>query len=261
MGPDIALAPNAIAQIWGFTLSNSHLTFSLISLIVVWILIFSTSRFRIKAGKFQIITEELYSFFKSKIDVTNLTPIKKKILLSIVLTLFILIIISNLFSVAPILSSITIQLMWAEAVPLFRSPTSDFSLTIALGLFVVLLWNMVAIVLSPVRYVGNFIKIGPLLQARTPGAIAMGFLDIFLWVMDIVSELAKIISISARLFGNIIAGEIIGIVMIFLVPYFVPIPFFILSLFSGLIQAFVFALLSLLFIAGSLENVRKEQVI
>jgi len=79
--------------------------------------------------------------------------------------------------------------------------------------------------------------------------------------MDIVSELAKIISISARLFGNIIAGEIIGIVMIFLVPYFVPIPFFILSLFSGLIQAFVFALLSLLFIAGSLENVRKEQVI
>jgi F-type H+-transporting ATPase subunit a len=77
--------------------------------------------------------------------------------------------------------------------------------------------------------------------------------------MDIVSELAKIISISARLFGNIIAGEIIAAVMIFLVPYFVPIPFFILSLFSGLIQAFVFALLSLQFISGSLESVRKEQ--
>lgn len=84
----------------------------------------------------------------------------------------------------------------------------------------------------------------------------MGLLDIFLGVMDIISELAKIISISARLFGNIIAGEIIGVVMVFLVPFIVPIPFFVLSLFSGVIQAFVFALLSMQFIAGSIEGVQ-----
>ncbi len=86
----------------------------------------------------------------------------------------------------------------------------------------------------------------------------MSLLDAFLGLMDIVSEIAKILSISARLFGNIIAGEIIAIVMLFLAPYFVPIPFFILSLFSGLIQAFVFALLSMQFIAWSIENVGQQ---
>jgi F-type H+-transporting ATPase subunit a len=100
-----------------------------------------------------------------------------------------------------------------------------------------------------VKYVGNFIKIGPLLKARNIKDVLMGILDLFLGVMDIISELAKIISVSARLFGNVIAGEIIAVVILFLVPYIIPIPFFILSLFSGLIQAFVFALLSMQFIA------------
>ena len=92
----------------------------------------------IKPSKTQIVLEEFYAFFDSKIHMTGLDAFKKKILLSIVLTLFIVIIISNLFSIAPILSSLTIGVAGENAVPFFRSPTSHFSLTIALGLFVVI---------------------------------------------------------------------------------------------------------------------------
>lgn len=207
-----------------------------------------------------MVIEGLYNFFASKIETTGLSAWKQKVLLSIVLTLFILIIISNLFTVAPFLSSIMATTGVGDAVPLFRSPTSHFSLTIALGLFVVVLANISAIIISPIKYIGGFINIGPLFRARSVGDVAMGFLDLFLGVMDIISEFSKIVSISARLFGNIIAGEIIALVMVFLVPFIVPIPFVVLSLFSGVIQAFVFALLSMQFIAGSIQNVSPKAI-
>lgn len=257
-GPNVALAPDIVAQIWDFSLKNTYVTFSLIVILALISLVFLARGFRKKPGKLQIILEELYMFFATKIEMTWLSDKKKKTLLSIVLTLFIVIILSNLFSIAPIVSSITTQLGYDWVVPLFRSPTSDFSLTIALWLFVVLGWNIMAMTISPFRYVGNFIRIGWLFKAKNLTDVGMSLLDAFLGLMDIVSEIAKILSISARLFGNIIAGEIIAIVMLFLAPYFVPIPFFILSLFSGLIQAFVFALLSMQFIAWSIENVGQQ---
>ncbi|MCB9806660.1 F0F1 ATP synthase subunit A [Candidatus Peribacteria bacterium] len=109
-GPNISLAPEIIFQIWGFSFTNAHLTFSLVAIFVVALLVLMASRFSVRPSKFQIVMEELYNFFKSKIDITGLDPLKKKILLSIVLTLFILIFISNIFSVAPILSSITLAI-------------------------------------------------------------------------------------------------------------------------------------------------------
>jgi F-type H+-transporting ATPase subunit a len=67
--------------------------------------------------------------------------------------------------------------------------------------------------------------------------------------LEAVSELAKIISFSFRLFGNVFAGEVLLAVLAFIVPYLVSIPFFALELFVGLMQAFVFAMLTLVFMA------------
>lgn len=257
--PHVALSPDILFQIGELSIKNSYITFSLLTGISVLFLIYIARNFSVKPSKIQIIFEELYSFFAEKISMTNISEKQKKSLLSIVLTLFIIIFLSNFFSVAPILSSILYSVSDDVQVPIFRTPTSDFSLTIALWVFVVIGANLVAFSLAPLRYVGNFIKIQSLLRIRSLKDVWMWLLDFFLGIMDIISEWAKVISISARLFGNIIAGEIIAVVMIFLLPYFIPIPFFILSLFSGLIQAFVFALLSMQFIAWSLENVRSSE--
>ena len=71
--------------------------------------------------------------------------------------------------------------------------------------------------------------------------------------MEIISEVAKILSLSFRLFGNIFAGEVLAAVMLFLMPYFLPLPFMFLGLLSAVIQAFVFSLLTTIFIAMASE--------
>ncbi|MDP3956435.1 MAG: F0F1 ATP synthase subunit A, partial [bacterium] len=70
-----------------------------------------------------------------------------------------------------------------------------------------------------------------------------------------ISEIAKIISFSFRLFGNVFAGEVLLTIIMFLVPYFIPLPFLALEVFVGFIQAFVFAMLITVFIGmATAEN-------
>jgi len=71
--------------------------------------------------------------------------------------------------------------------------------------------------------------------------------------MDLIGELAKVISLSFRLFGNIFAGEVLGVVMLFLAPFFIPLPFMFLGLLTAMVQAFVFAVLTLVFITMASE--------
>jgi F-type H+-transporting ATPase subunit a len=70
----------------------------------------------------------------------------------------------------------------------------------------------------------------------------------FSGILELISELAKIVSFSFRLFGNIFAGEVLLSVMTFLIPVIIPLPFVGLEIFVGLIQALVFSLLTLVFI-------------
>jgi F-type H+-transporting ATPase subunit a len=78
--------------------------------------------------------------------------------------------------------------------------------------------------------------------------------------MDIISEIAKIISLSFRLFGNIFAGEVLGAVMLFLAPFFIPLPFIFLGILTAVVQAFVFSVLTLVFISLAAEIDRDEVV-
>jgi F-type H+-transporting ATPase subunit a len=66
-------------------------------------------------------------------------------------------------------------------------------------------------------------------------------------ILEFIAEIARIISFTFRLFGNMLAGEILLLVMTFLVPFVLAVPFYGLEVFVGLIQAFVFAMLTLVF--------------
>jgi F-type H+-transporting ATPase subunit a len=72
-------------------------------------------------------------------------------------------------------------------------------------------------------------------------------IDLIVGLLELVSEFAKIISFTFRLFGNIFAGMVLLFVMTFLIPFFVPLPFYVLEIFVGFMQAFVFAILTLIF--------------
>ena len=76
-----------------------------------------------------------------------------------------------------------------------------------------------------------------------------GPIGLFVGALEMVSEAARVISFTFRLFGNIFAGEVLLIAMAFLIPLIGLVPFLGLELFVGLIQAFIFSMLTLVFAA------------
>lgn len=78
----------------------------------------------------------------------------------------------------------------------------------------------------------------------------------FIGILDIISEISKIISFAFRLFGNMFAGEVLLMIMAFLVPILGSFPFWGLELFVGFVQALVFSMLTAVFISGAIEEHR-----
>ncbi len=115
-----------------------------------------------------------------------------------------------------------------------RSAATDMNTPLALALISVVATQVVGVQAQGIRYFKKFISFDDVL------GIVVG-------PLELVSEFAKIISFSFRLFGNIFAGEVLLAVLAFIVPYLVSIPFFGLELFVGFMQAFVFAMLTLVF--------------
>jgi F-type H+-transporting ATPase subunit a len=123
----------------------------------------------------------------------------------------------------------------SEFVPLFRAASSDLSFTIALALIAVLYIQFMGLSTLRVGYFKKFLNF-------------KGPIHFFVGLLEIVSEFAKMISFSFRLYGNIFAGEVLLTVIIFLVPYVAPMPFYGMEIFVGMVQALVFTMLTLVFI-------------
>ncbi|RME59272.1 ATP synthase F0 subunit A, partial [Candidatus Parcubacteria bacterium] len=156
--------------------------------------------------------------------------------LPLIATIFFSVLFSNWVGLLPGMGTILIQ-HGEEVVPLFRAPSSDLNFTLAVAIVSVVATNLFAILsLGAKSHLGKFFNF------KSP----VGF---FIGILEFVSEVAKIVSFSFRLFGNIFAGEVLLVIVAFLIPYLAPLPFLLLEIFVGFIQAFVFAMLSLVFIA------------
>ena len=119
-------------------------------------------------------------------------------------------------------------------VPYLRAGTADINTTLALGLFSQIMAQVIGIKYLGLSYFKKFFNF------KDP---IMGFVGI----LELVSEFSKVLSYTFRLFGNIFAGEVLLIVMSALIPLVVPMPFYGLEIFVGVIQALVFSLLSIVF--------------
>lgn len=117
-------------------------------------------------------------------------------------------------------------------VPLFRPGTADLNTTLALALFTVVMIQVFGISHLGLSYFKKFINFSSPIM-------------FFVGILEMISEFAKIISFAFRLFGNIFAGEVLLVVISFLLPLVAPLPFYGLEVFVGFIQALVFAMLSL----------------
>jgi F-type H+-transporting ATPase subunit a len=140
--------------------------------------------------------------------------------------------------------------------PLLRSPSSDINFTLALALISVVMTQIFGMQqLGAVRYwftrfflvekIGKFFR--SLLKGKPDfAAFFYGLIDIFVGLLEFISEIVKILSFTFRLFGNIFAGEVVLLIMAYLF-FALPFVFYGLELFVGFMQAFVFAILTLVF--------------
>lgn len=129
-------------------------------------------------------------------------------------------------------------------VPFFRSVNTDINGPLALAIMSAIFveyWGIST--LGFFRYGSKFLNVKRLLK----GDILNGGIDLFVGMLEFVAELARLLSFTFRLFGNIFAGEILFLVIIFLLPVLALDMVYGMELFVGLIQAFIFAILTLVF--------------
>ena len=125
-------------------------------------------------------------------------------------------------------------------VPLFRAPSADLNMTFALAIATVVMVQIWGVRTQGGAYFKKFTN------ASGPN-IGMKLINGFVSALEIISELSRILAFGFRLFGNIFAGEVVLATMAFLIPFFLPLPFYALEIFVGVIQALVFMMLTLVF--------------
>ncbi len=126
-------------------------------------------------------------------------------------------------------------------IPGFESPTANLNTTVSMALVVFVMTHVVGIRMHGMKYVKHFL--GPI-----------WWLTPLMLVIEIVSHLARVVSLSFRLFGNIAGEDKVLAVVVLLVPFLVPLPVFILMIFTSFIQTVVFMLLAMMYIAGAMEE-------
>jgi F-type H+-transporting ATPase subunit a len=127
--------------------------------------------------------------------------------------------------------------------PFVRGPATDLNFTLALALVTMVMVQVWGVRAQGARYFYKFINIPALRQG------GMGYMLFLVGLLEIISELSRIISFAFRLLGNIFAGTVLIFVMSFLVPFILPAGFYGIEIAVGLIQAAVFALLALVFMS------------
>ncbi|MFH1444487.1 MAG: F0F1 ATP synthase subunit A [Candidatus Peregrinibacteria bacterium] len=236
------LASETIAHLGFFEIRNT-LIMAWLAMLVIFIVAFFAWRTKYKEvpGRFQMLLElivgGLFDFFHSVIGDKKQT----RTFFPLVATIMIFLMLANWMGILPGVGSITIlgehngHIM---NLPIFRSMNADVNMTLAIALISVISTQLFGIAaLGVLPYASKFF-VAPW---RDP-------IGSFVGILELIAELAKIISFSFRLFGNIFAGEVLLVVISFLMPYFAPIPFLGLEIFVGFIQALVFALLTAVFL-------------
>jgi F-type H+-transporting ATPase subunit a len=199
---------------------------------------------RLKPSGFQTVLELLvtypYSFVRETLD----NDVLAKRVYPIIMTIFLFVLCTNWFGLLPFVASIGSYVPHGEEatfIPYFYPAATDLNLTLALALVAFFTIEIAGItMLGALRYGRKFITFS------SPIKFAVG-------LIELISELARLVSFSFRLFGNIFAGKVLILVIMFFIPYFLPIPFLAFEVFVGFIQAAIFAVLTLFFTKMAVE--------
>lgn len=279
--PHVALSGQPILEHGPQWLTNTVVAVVIVDLIIIILALAATTRMKLVPGGWQNFVELVIEYIYGLAE--QVAGKAARTYFPWVMTIFIFVIVSNWSGLIPGVGSIGVfhgtegateehafnadaQLAMAdgslilaapqqqdeataeeghgEFVPLYRAPSADLNVTFALALttmFMVQVWGVRAL------GAGYFKKF---FAWRGPN-IGMKLIGAFVGILELISEFARILAFGFRLFGNIFAGEIVLATMAFLAAFLIPLPFYLLEVFVGFVQALVFTMLALVFFSMS----------
>ncbi len=272
---EISLFAEPVARIGKYAVTNSMLASWVAAIIII---IFSLSlRFKLKEiprgmqNLFEMLVEGAFSLID---QVTGDRKLSEKVF-PIALPLFLFILLNNWIGLMPLgwVGQVEHTGKGFLFVPYLRGGSADVNTTIALAVMSVLAANLFGVLSIGIWKVFNkYVNIKVL--SSIPGRIKKDLtvvivapITFFVGLIEIIGEIAKMVSLAFRLFGNIFAGEVLLYSMAALIPYIVPVPFLFLELLMTSIQALIFAMLVVVYFTISASehghedetDVRKEQ--
>lgn len=281
--PVVSLAAEPVFHLGGFTITNGLLTTWLVMIALIILALLATRRIPrdlSTASNADLVPSGLQNVFEMVVEAIgnltrsvagNWTPK----FFPIVATIFLLVLLSNYSGLLPGVGSIGLlehphtegeagfvangAILTAEeahegeegfiVVPFFRAPSADLNFTLALAIVTVVLTQYFGIKSQGGAYFKKFFDVSGFKQ----GAL-MGIIGLFVGVLELIGEISRLLSFSFRLFGNIFAGEVLLMVIGFLIPYIASLPFYGLELFVGFIQAAVFMMLAVVFMSMATQG-------
>jgi len=234
----ITIAPEKITELWGLPITNTLITSWVVMAILILFAIFFSRKISLTPGRVQNFIEAIFEYVLDFMEETFGDKKLARTFFPLITTLFLFIWLGNWMEFLPGFHSIGLTGECDKSVcaPLFRSMNTDLNVTIALAII-----SFVVIQVAGFRYLGPLSYLKKFFDFSGP-------LNFFIGVIELVSEIARLISFSFRLFGNIFAGEILILLITALIPLALPVPLMAFELFIGFIQAAIFALLTLFFI-------------
>lgn len=229
-GPHVSLTPDTLFYVGPMPITNTIVLGTVGYAIVIALLLFTVRA--IKRGSrsrlMYAITWLFETLFKTVEEVTG-SRAKAKKLAPIAITMFLLILFNNWLGLLPVVGSVTYN-----GLPLFRGLAADLNFTFALAIVSVVVAQIWAI--RAMGFGGNFKRY-------------VGSVD---GPLEFIAEFSRLIALSMRLFGNVFGGEVLIAVIGFLTQWAAPLSlpvFMVLELFVGAIQAYIFFMLTVVFVS------------
>lgn len=228
-----SFSPESIFHLGPFFLTNTLLATLLADAILIVGVAFLSKNIKLIPNFFQNMVENIIETFYSLTE--SVASKRTPIIFPYFMSFFLFILVANWSSLIPGFGTIGF-FEEGHFTPLLRGATSDLNTTLGLALVSAFATHMIAIKATGIKeYLSRYFSFNPI--------------NLFIGILEIISEITKIISLSFRLFGNIFAGEIVLLTTAGIFAFLFPIPFLLLEVIVGLVQALVFGMLTMTFMA------------
>ena len=198
----------------------------------------------------EFILESLYNFVQGVAGEEN-----SRKFFPIIATIFLFVMLNAWVGLLPIYPALGFMDHGHMKGHLLRPAGTDLNMPLALALISFVFVEFWGLKLLKLNYIAKFVR----LENLRKGNFAQVPIDLFVGVLELLSEFVRIVSFTFRLFGNMTAGEILLLVITYLVPFVLVLPFYGLELLVGLVQALIFAGLTLVFVVVAVTPHSEEE--